>query len=110
MTQVTIELDKNVAEQWNNLVRLFGNQRLLFSDFIEYHKKSIRREIARMQGDLLRYEDQYEMSSETFYRKFDQGELEDSQDFIVWSGTYEMQQESKNQLEQLSWYRAILPR
>ena len=69
MTQVTIKLDKDIAE--HNLVRLFGNQRLLFSDFIEYHKKSIRREIARMQGDLLRYEEQYEVSSETFYRKFD---------------------------------------
>ena len=42
------------------------------------------------------------MSSETFYRKFDQGELEDSQDFMIWSGIYEMQQESKSQLEQLS--------
>ena len=82
MTQVTIELDKHIAEQWNNLVRLLGDQNLLFSDFIDYHKKNIQREIARMQIDLSSYEDKYKMSSDVFYDKFERGELEDSNDFI----------------------------
>ena len=62
------------------------------------YKKNIRREIARMQVDLASYEGKYKMSSDVFYDKFDRGELEDSKDFILWSGIYEMQLESKKKL------------
>lgn len=102
MTQVTIELDNQVAEKLNNLVRVFGSKDLLFSSFIEYHKKNMQREIAQLQVDLDAYADQYGMSSDLFYEKFEQGELEDSKDFMLWAGIYEMQQESKKKLGELS--------
>ena len=62
------------------------------------HKKNAQREVARMQVDLASYEDQYNMPSDVFYNKFERGELEDSNDFILWSGIYEMQQNSKKKL------------
>ncbi len=102
MTQITINLDTDVAKQWNKLVNLFGNQNALFSDFIEFYKRNTQREIARIEVDLATYEDKYNMASEAFYEKFERGELEDSQDFIVWSGIYEMQLESKKKLAELS--------
>lgn len=75
MAQITIELDNDVAEKLDNLVRFFGSKDLLFNNFIEYHKKNIQREIARMQVDLDAYQDKYKISSDSFYDKFEQGDL-----------------------------------
>ncbi len=102
MTQITVNLDTDLAKQWNKLASLIGDQNILFSEFIEYHKRSAQREIARMEVDLATYEDKYKMSSEDFYNKFDCGELDDTQDFVVWSGIYEMQLDSKKKLAELS--------
>ncbi|MGB3852554.1 MAG: hypothetical protein WA958_21490 [Tunicatimonas sp.] len=102
MIPVTIHLDTDVAKQWNKLVDVFGNQNILFGDFIEFYKKNAQREIARIEVDLTTYEDKYNMASEVFHEKFERGELADSQDFIVWSGIYEMQMESKKKLAELS--------
>lgn len=38
------------------------------------------------------------MSSENFYTKFEKGEVDDSHDFMIWAGIYEMQLESKIKL------------
>lgn len=102
MAQITIELDNHLAGKLDNLIRFFGNKDMMFSKFIEFHRKNTQREIVRMQTDLEVYELKYGMSSDAFYQSFEQGDLEDSNDFILWSGIYEMQQDSKKRLEELS--------
>jgi hypothetical protein len=42
------------------------------------------------------------MSSEAFYRNFNAGQTEDSSDFILWAGIYEMQQSCKQKLKELA--------
>ena len=39
-----------------------------------------------------KYEEQFDMSSEEFYRRFRAGELGDGMDFVEWSAFYEMYQ------------------
>ncbi len=102
MAQITIELDNSLAEKLDSLVRFFGSKDMMFSQFIEYHRKNAQREIARMQIDLDAYEAQYEMDSETFYQSFEEGDLDDSKDYMLWSGIYEMQLDSKKRLAELS--------
>ena len=41
------------------------------------------------------------MTSEDFYNKFEKGEADDSSDFIIWAGIYEMQLNSKNELRDI---------
>ena len=41
------------------------------------------------------------MSSEEFYQKFEQGLTGDNEDFIVWSGIYEMFYENEKKLSEL---------
>jgi hypothetical protein len=98
MAQITIELDNHIAKKLDNLIRYFGSKDLLFNNFIEYHKRNIQREISQMQVDLNVYEDKYQLSSDSFYDKFERGEVEDSKDFILWAGLYEMQLDSKKKL------------
>ena len=101
MKEVTISVENSLAQKMDKLIHFFGSKDLLFAHFIDFHKKKIQREIARMQRDLEQYEQQYDMASAVFYEQFESGALEDTTDFILWSGIYEMQLNSKQKLEQL---------
>ncbi|MDX2249159.1 MAG: hypothetical protein SF052_20395 [Bacteroidia bacterium] len=101
MAQVTIELENHLAEKLNKLVSFFGDKETLFASFIEYHKKKAEREISRMQQDLDKFEEKYKMSSPIFFEQFESGKLNDSHDFILWSGIYEMQLARKQKLQEL---------
>lgn len=101
MAQITIELENNLADKMDKLIQFFGSKDLLFAHFIDFHRKKIQREIARIQKDLDQYEKQYDMTSAVFFAQFEDGQLEDSQDFILWSGIYEMHLSSKKKLEEL---------
>ena len=101
MTQITVELQNDIAYKFNNLMQVFTNKELLFEKFIEFHIKKLRREIARMQEDLDTYEKRYHKKSSKFYEEFEQGELDDSEDFILWSGIFEMQLNCKQKLKKL---------
>jgi hypothetical protein len=44
------------------------------------------------------YEEKYNMSSVLFYDKFKKGEVDDSADFMIWAGVYEIKVKSKKRL------------
>ncbi len=56
-----------------------------------------------MDKTLKTYEKKYNKSSIEFYNKFKEGEGEenDSADFMIWAGVYEMQLDSKNELQKI---------
>lgn len=101
MTQITLELQNEIAAKMNDLVQFFGSKELMFSSFIEFHAKKLKREIASMQEDLNKYEQNYKMKSSDFFKQFENGKLDDSQDFTLWSGIYEMQLDCKRKLQKL---------
>ncbi len=49
---------------------------------------------------LLSYEQQYQISSEEFYAQYQTGKLQDSTDFVEWSGDYQHYLELKTELEE----------
>ena len=101
MAQVTIDLQSNIADKLNYLIQLFGSKDLLFDKFVDYHINKLKKEIVKIQIDLNEFEKKYEMSTLNFYGKFEKGELGDSKDFIIWSGIYELQLDSKQRLNKL---------
>ena len=52
-----------------------------------------RQRLARYAHDLRAFEQQYAMDSETFYRRFEAGELGDRMDFFEWAGLCELRQD-----------------
>ena len=60
-----------------------------------------RAERRDLEGRLSAYEDQYDMTSEEFYRRFRAGELGDGIDFVEWSAFYEMCKATLQRLEML---------
>jgi len=101
MQTITFELQPNIANRIENYLQFFGNKEIMFDKFIDYHINRIKREIALMQIDLKAYEKKFNMPSNKFYEQFENGELGDDKDFILWSGIYEMQMNCKQKLQKL---------
>ena len=102
MTRLTIELKTELAKKVERLVNSYTDKNILFEHFIESQKDKIRQEITEIGKDLKKYEEKYNMSSKAFHDKFKKGEVDDSTDFMIWAGIYEMQLDSKIKLEQIS--------
>jgi hypothetical protein len=64
-----------------------------------------RQRLARYEQDLRAFETQHAMDSETFYQRFEAGELGDSMDFFEWAGLYELHQDL---LQKINRIEAIL--
>jgi len=101
METVSFELQPSIAARLDKYLKLFGSKDIMFSKFIDFHINRIKREIAQMQNDLNVYEQKYNMPSEEFYRKFSAGQTDDSSDYLIWAGIYEMQLSCKQKLQEL---------
>jgi len=52
-----------------------------------------RLRLERYEHELQTFETRYGMDSDTFYHRFEAGELGDSMDFFEWAGLYELYQD-----------------
>ncbi len=63
----------------------------------ELHKSNLNLKL-----DLKAFETKYNLSSKNFYQQFSQGELTDEEEFMTWSGLYEMFCQNQQQLNELA--------
>ena len=61
-----------------------------------------RVELQRLEPRLFAYEQQYNMPSDEFYRRFRAGALGDDMDFVEWSVFWDMSQATRRRLEELT--------
>lgn len=101
MSQVTIDLNSEIAGKLKSYIQAIGSEELLFEKFFDFHKNRLKREIARLQIDIVDFEKKYNMTSKDFIEKFDRGLLGDENDYMIWSGIFEMQKDSKEKLSRL---------
>ncbi len=102
MTKITIELNTDLAQKIERLANSYENKNILFERFIENYKIEIKNGIHRMNRNLKMYEEKYSISSNLFYDKFKKGEVDDSTDFMIWAGVYEMKLKSENKLKEIA--------
>ncbi len=69
---------------------------------IALERAAAQRDVADLQQRLQAFEQQYEMSSQSFYQRFRAGELGDAVDFVEWSAFYEMHEAVRDRLDVLS--------
>ncbi len=101
MEQVVLTLQANHVEKMQTLLKVMGNNDLFVDNFFDFHLNRLKREILRMQNALTKYEIKYQMKSDEFYKRIENGELGDDKDFVMWSGIYELLLDSKKQLAEL---------
>ncbi|MBF0468441.1 MAG: hypothetical protein HQK61_06095 [Desulfamplus sp.] len=70
-------------------------------NIISYQIAELQKGILNLELDLKEFEEKYKISSEEFYQDFLRGAAGDSEDFIIWSGIYEMFRENNARLMEL---------
>lgn len=60
-----------------------------------------RRDVEELSADLLKFEERFGMDSQTFYARFEAGELGDDMDFIEWAAFFNMYQHAQERLAAL---------
>ncbi len=69
--------------------------------FICYQISELQKSNLNLKLDLKTFETKYNLNSEKFYQQFSQGELTDNEEFIIWSGLYEMFCQNQQYLNEL---------
>jgi hypothetical protein len=104
MTNLSIELQPETGQKFIRIMERYSDKEDFFRDIIRYQVEELKNSIRNIDIDLRDFETKYRLSTEEFYQKFTKGDLgdsEDSEDFILWSGIYEMQLDNKKKLAEI---------
>lgn len=101
MLNWNFELQPEIEEKMKLILDQYPDKESFFQDIINNQVNELMNGIHNIEIDLKEFEKKYQRSTEDFYRQFKNGELDDRDDFIVWSGIYEMQSENKRKLAEL---------
>lgn len=63
---------------------------LALEKLFAYELGESRQQLAQLERDLSRFEQQFDLSSDTFYARFQAGEMGDAMDFVEWASLYQM--------------------
>ena len=102
---LTLNLDNQTEIQFNKLLKYSGMDfSKLINSMLTYRINELKKGIQNIKNDLVKYENKYNMKSPVFYKSYLKGDFEedsDSNDFMIWSGEYEVYTEFKEELNQL---------
>jgi hypothetical protein len=101
MLNLNLNLKPDTEKKIKQILAQLSDQDIFFQDIINHRISELKKGIVNKGIDLQKFEEKYNLSSEEFYRKFGNGELGDDEDFMVWSGIYEMQQQDRQTLTEL---------
>jgi hypothetical protein len=101
---ITLNVNSNIEDKFQKLLGLYkGSFDDLFNGMVEYKISELKRGISNIELEIAYYEKKYDISTQDFYLKFSNGQIEDhNDDFFKWSGEYEVLQEFKNELKLIS--------
>lgn len=94
-----LQLQTQTEKRLKQILAQYNDLELFAQNIIAYQISELKKAMLNIQLDLRQFEQKYQQSSETFYQQFMDGKLDDTEDFIVWAGIYEMLLDNKHQLE-----------
>lgn len=100
---LNIELNSEAHEKLKKLAAAYKNDYdTLFEDFFNFNVEELKRGMKNIEIDFAFFENKYSISTNEFYQNFKQGKFDDTNDdFLRWSGEYEIWLEHKQELEKL---------
>jgi len=75
---------------------------MTLSKILQRERDQMQGQLNGLQQHLTLFEKQYGWSTQTFYERFEKGELGDDADFFEWSATWEMSQQLQKGLALLT--------
>jgi hypothetical protein len=102
MLNFQLAVKPQTEQRLKKILNQIQDAEIFAQGFIFYQISELQKSNLNIKLDLKEFEKKYNMRSEDFYQKFTQGVIEDSEDFIIWSGLYEMFCQNQNQLNELA--------
>ncbi len=99
---------ENIAYKLEQLAELYRHEyvseimlRTLHKLF-GYEAETCGSQLSQLRNDLSDFEKQYDMSSEMFWQRFQEGKTDDSMDFVEWASLVQMVQRLQKRLNLLT--------
>lgn len=97
-----------VAQRLQTLAQLYqqGQVSVLMErtldKLLDYEAEASRTQLAQLQADMAEFEQRYGLSSEEFYRRFQDGQTDDRMDYVEWASLAQMSHNLQERLCLLS--------
>ena len=101
MLDLQLNLQEKTANRFLRVLNLYTDQEKFAQNIIDYQVQELKRGIFNLELDIKIFEEEHKMDTEEFYAKFSNGEIGDSEDYLLWAGLHELLQENKKQLRGL---------
>ncbi len=101
MLNFNLNVRPQTAKRLKKALEYSRDEETFARSFIAFQIAELRRAILNLRLELKAFEEKYKMSSARFYRKFNQGRMDDSEDFILWAGMCEMLEKNEARLQGL---------
>jgi len=98
-----IQLKPELEKKVKYIISKQDNAESFFQDFILYQISELEKAIINIEKDIKKYEKKYKISSFEFYKLFEEGKFGDEDDYMIWSGIYEMLNKNKAELKKIQW-------
>ena len=101
MLSLQLDVQPATEQRLRRLMSQVSDQEAFARNIIDFQIHELKRGILNLRLDLKKFESQYQMPSDVFYQQFEQGLIDDHEDFMLWSGLYEMLQDNQQRLQEL---------
>ena len=102
MLDLQSEVQPKTIRRIEKMTDSYPTAELFFQGVIDRQITELKNSNFYMQLDTQKYEEQYSMTTETFYAKFVNGEVDDREDFMIWSGLHELVLENEEEIRGLT--------
>ncbi len=101
MFHLQLHLQPETERRLKQIFQGVPDEELFAQNFIAYQMTELNKAIVNLRLELRQFENCYQLSTQDFYQQFQQGILEDDEDFMVWAGLYEMLVKNEKYLREL---------
>jgi hypothetical protein len=98
MLNLKLHIQPQTEQKLRTILTYTHDEEMFARNIIAYQISELQKGILNLRLDMKQFEEKYRMPTEEFYRQFEQGISGDNEDFIVWSGIYEMLCENEQRL------------
>ena len=102
MLNLQLEIQPQTEQRLKRILAFTHDQEVFAQNIIAYQIAELKKGILNIRLDLKQFEEQYQLDSDIFYQQFEQGQLEDSEDYLLWAGLYEMLHKNTARLQELT--------
>ena len=101
MLNLNLHIEPKTQERLKKILDYSSDQETFAQNIIAWQIAELKKGILNIRIDIKQFEKKYAMDTKLFYEKFESGKMGDEDDYMIWSGIYEMQLNCKQKLQKL---------